>query len=90
MALPAHGQRGVNEAPQRKKNREISFEASLCKFQKDHHRAQPLVDWADTLEDKYARREILALFSSASQELKPINKSISRCTEVEKKKVRIR
>jgi RNA polymerase sigma factor (sigma-70 family) len=33
---------------QRKKNREIPFEASLCKFQKDHHRAQPLVDWADT------------------------------------------
>jgi RNA polymerase sigma-70 factor, ECF subfamily len=62
---------------QRKKNREISFGASLCKFRKDHHRAQPLVDWADTLEDKYARREMQALFCSALQELKPIDKSVA-------------
>jgi RNA polymerase sigma-70 factor (ECF subfamily) len=62
---------------QRKKNREVTFGASLCKFRKDHHRAQPLVDWADTLKDKYARREMQALFCSALQELEPIDKSVA-------------
>jgi RNA polymerase sigma-70 factor (ECF subfamily) len=62
---------------QRKKNREIRFEAYLSKFRKDHHRAQPLVDWADTSEEKYARREMQALLSSALHELKPIDKRVT-------------
>ena len=68
---------------QRKKNREISFGASLCKFRKDHHRAQPLVDWADTLEEKYARREMQTLLSSALHELKPIDKSVAVLSHLE-------
>ena len=62
---------------QRKKNREIRFEAYLSNFRKDHHLAQPLVDWADTSEEKYARREMQALLSSALHELKPIDKRVT-------------
>lgn len=62
---------------QRKKNREIGFEAYLSNFRKDHHPAQPLVDWADTSEEKYARREMQALLSSALHELKPIDKTVT-------------
>ena len=59
---------------QRQKNREIRFEAYLPNFRKDHHLAGPLVDWADTSEEKYARREMQALLPSALLELKPIDK----------------
>jgi RNA polymerase sigma-70 factor (ECF subfamily) len=55
----------LNILRQRKKNREISFEAFVSKFRKDHHRVQPLVDWADTLEERYARREMRELLASA-------------------------
>jgi hypothetical protein len=47
------------------------------------HLAQPLVDWADTSEEKCARREIQALVCSALQGLKPIDKSITVLTYLE-------
>lgn len=68
---------------QRKKNREIRFEAYLSYFRKDHHLAQPLVDWADTSEEKYARREMQTLLCSALQELKPIDKSVTVLSDLE-------
>jgi RNA polymerase sigma-70 factor (ECF subfamily) len=64
----------------RQKNREIGFKA---KFRKDHHRFQALIDWAETLEEKYARREMLALFCRALQELKPIDKSVAVLSHLE-------
>ena len=41
------------------------------------------MDWAHTLEDKYARREMQALFCSALQELKPIDKSVTVLSDLE-------
>src|SRR5215475_11157102 len=37
----------------------------------------PLVDWVDTPEEKYARREMQALLSSTLHELKPIDKRVT-------------
>jgi RNA polymerase sigma-70 factor, ECF subfamily len=62
---------------QRKKNREIRFEAYLPNLRKDRHLAQPSVDWVDTPEEKYARREMQALLSSTLHELKPIDKRVT-------------
>jgi RNA polymerase sigma-70 factor, ECF subfamily len=62
---------------QRKKNRKIRIEADRSNSQNDHHLAQPLVDWADSSEDNYARREMQALLSSALHELKPIDKRVT-------------
>jgi RNA polymerase sigma-70 factor (ECF subfamily) len=68
---------------QRKKIRKTDFKMFLSKFGKEHHRFQPLFDWAETLEEKYARRELLALFCRALQELKPIDKSVAVLSHLE-------
>jgi RNA polymerase sigma-70 factor, ECF subfamily len=68
---------------QRKKDREIDFKVFLSKFGKDHHRFQPLFDWAETLEEKYGRREMLALLCRALQELKPIDKRVTVLSDLE-------
>jgi RNA polymerase sigma-70 factor (ECF subfamily) len=73
----------LSKLRQRKKNREIDFKVFLSKFGKDHHRFQPLFDWAETLEEKYARREMLALLCRALQELKPIDKSVAVLSHLE-------
>ena len=73
----------LSKIRRRKKNRETSFEAFVSKFRKAHHRVQPLVDWADTLEERYARREMQVLLSSALQELKPIDKRVTVLSHLE-------
>jgi len=67
-----------------KKKKEVEYEEFLPKFQEDgHHRVRPVVDWSDTLDEKYAQREIQALVGKALDQLKPIDKSIMVLSDLE-------
>jgi RNA polymerase sigma-70 factor, ECF subfamily len=67
-----------------KKKREIEYEEYLPQFQKDgHHRVRPVVDWSDTLDEKYARKEIHSLLANALDELKPIDKTVVVLSDME-------
>jgi RNA polymerase sigma-70 factor (ECF subfamily) len=67
-----------------KKKKEVEYEEFLPKFQEDgHHRVRPVVDWSDTLDEKYAQREIQALLGKALDQLKPIDKSIILLSDLE-------
>ena len=60
-----------------KKNKEVAYEEFLPKFQKDgHHRVRPVVDWSDTLDEKYTTREVQQLLGKSLDQLKPIDKSV--------------
>jgi RNA polymerase sigma-70 factor (ECF subfamily) len=60
-----------------KKNQQIEYAEFLPKFQKDgHHQARPVVDWSDTLDDKYSQKETRALLARALDQLKPVDKSV--------------
>jgi RNA polymerase sigma-70 factor (ECF subfamily) len=68
----------------RKKNKEIEYEEYLPKFQKDgHHSARPVVDWSDTLDEKYAERELQQLLNDALDQLKPLDKSAVVLSDME-------
>jgi len=67
-----------------KRKKEVEYEEFLPKFQEDgHHRVRPVVDWSDTLDEKYAQREIQALVGKALDQLKPIDKSIMVLSDLE-------
>jgi RNA polymerase sigma-70 factor, ECF subfamily len=67
-----------------KKKKEVEYEDFLPKFQEDgHHRVRPVVDWSDTLDEKYAQREIQALLGKALDQLKPLDKSIIILSDLE-------
>ena len=67
-----------------KKNKEVEYDEFLPKFQKDgHHMIRPVVDWSDTLDEKYAEREIHQLLGKALHQLKPIDKSIIVLSDLE-------
>lgn len=67
-----------------KKKKEIEYGEFLPKFQKDgHHLVRPVVDWSDTLDEKYARREIHALLGRALDQLKPVDKSVVVLSDLE-------
>jgi RNA polymerase sigma-70 factor (ECF subfamily) len=67
-----------------KKNREVEYEEYLPKFQKDgHHVARPVVDWSDTLVEKYAKKELRELLARALDELKPVEKSVVILSDLE-------
>ena len=67
-----------------KKNKEVEYDEFLPKFQSDgHHLVRPVVDWSDTLDEKYAQREIHALLGKALDELKPIDKSVIVLSDLE-------
>jgi RNA polymerase sigma-70 factor, ECF subfamily len=67
-----------------KRKKEVEYEEFLPKFQEDgHHRVRPVVDWADTLDEKYAQREIQGLVGRALDQLKPIDKSIIVLSDLE-------
>ena len=67
-----------------KKKKEIEYGAFLPKFQKDgHHLVRPVVDWSDTLDEKYARRELHALLGRALDQLKPVDKSVVVLSDLE-------
>ncbi len=67
-----------------KKKKEVEYEEFMPKFQKDgHHRIRPVVDWSDTLDEKYAQEEIHALIGKALGQLKPIDKSVIVLSDLE-------
>ena len=69
----------------RSKNKtHVEYEEFLPKFQKDgHHLVRPVVDWSDTLEEKYAQREIQSLLANALGQLKPIDRSVIVLSDLE-------
>jgi RNA polymerase sigma-70 factor (ECF subfamily) len=67
-----------------KKNREVEYEEYLPKFQKDgHHLVRPVVDWSETVEEKYAQQELQQLLAGALDELKPVDKSVVILSDLE-------
>ena len=67
-----------------KRNRENRYDEFLPKFEKDdHHRVRPVVDWSDTLEEKYSRQEIHQMLVQALDELKPLDKSVVVLSDLE-------
>ena len=67
-----------------KKKKEVDYEEFLPKFQKDgHHLVRPVVDWSDTLDEKYAQRQLQTLIGKALDQLKPIDKSVIVLSDLE-------
>ncbi len=67
-----------------KRNKENPYDEFLPKFEKDgHHSVRPVVDWSDTLEDKYARQETQHIIVEALDELKPLDKSVVVLSDLE-------
>jgi RNA polymerase sigma-70 factor (ECF subfamily) len=67
-----------------KKNKEIEYEEYLPKFQKDgHHLVRPVVDWSDTLDEKYAEQELQLFLKDALDQLKPLDKSVVVLSDLE-------
>ena len=69
---------------QGKKHKAVEYEEFLPKFQKDgHHAVRPVIDWSDTLDEKYASHELQQLLSQALDQLKPIDKSVVVLSDLE-------
>jgi RNA polymerase sigma-70 factor, ECF subfamily len=67
-----------------KRSKEIEYEEYLPKFQKDgHHLVRPVVDWSDTLDEKYAEQELQQLLKDALDQLKPVDKSVVVLSDLE-------
>jgi RNA polymerase sigma-70 factor (ECF subfamily) len=67
-----------------KKKKEVEYEEYLPKFQDDgHHRVRPVADWSDTLEEKYAQRELREILSEALDQLKPLDKAVIVLSDLE-------
>jgi RNA polymerase sigma-70 factor (ECF subfamily) len=67
-----------------KKAKEVEYEEFLPKFHPDgHHQVRPVIDWSNTLDDHYARREMQEFFNEAMQQLKPIDKSVVVLSDIE-------
>lgn len=67
-----------------KKHKEVEYEEFLPKFQKDgHHLVRPVVDWSDTLDEKYTKREVHGLLGKALDQLKPLDKSVIVLSDLE-------
>jgi len=68
----------------RSKIKEVEYDEYLPKFQDDgHHLVRPVVDWSDTLEEKYAQREIQQLLEGAVNQMKPLDKSVVVLSDLE-------
>jgi RNA polymerase sigma-70 factor (ECF subfamily) len=67
-----------------RKKKESEYDEFMPKFQKDgHHLARPVVDWSDTLDEKYGREEIHVLVGKALDQLKPLDKSVIVLSDLE-------
>ncbi|MET0503148.1 MAG: sigma-70 family RNA polymerase sigma factor [Candidatus Binatia bacterium] len=67
-----------------KRSKEVGYEEYLPKFQQDgHHLVRPVVDWSDTLDEKYAQHELQRLLSQALDQLKPLDKSVIVLSDLE-------
>ena len=61
----------------RKAQKSVQYEEYLPKFETDgHHKARPVIDWSETLEERYAVREIHSLVQAAVDELRPVDKAV--------------
>jgi RNA polymerase sigma-70 factor (ECF subfamily) len=68
----------------KKNNKEVEYEEYLPKFQPDgHHLVRPVVDWSDTLDEKYAKQELQRLLGDVLDQLKPVDKSVIVLSDVE-------
>lgn len=69
---------------QSKRKREVEYQDYLPKFQKDgHHLVRPVVDWSNTLEEKYTHREIQSLLANALDALKAVDRTIVVLSDME-------
>lgn len=67
-----------------KKKKEVAYDEYLPKFQDDgHHRVRPVVDWSESLEEKYARHELQKILSEALGQLKPLDKAVLVLSDLE-------
>ena len=67
-----------------KKAKEVAYEEFLPKFQDDgHHQVRPVVDWSDTLDERYAKNETQALIAKAIEQLKPVDKTVIVLSDLE-------
>ena len=67
-----------------KKHKEVAYDEFLPKFQKDgHHQVRPVIDWSDTLDEHYNRKETQRLISRAIEELKPLDRSVVILSDLE-------
>jgi RNA polymerase sigma-70 factor (ECF subfamily) len=61
----------------RKAQKQIQYEEYLPRFENDgHHKVRPVIDWSETLDQRYARREIHLLLQAAVNELRPLDKAV--------------
>ena len=67
-----------------KRNKETAYEEYLPKFQEDgHHLVRPVLDWSDTLDEKYAKQELQELLKEALDQLKPVDKAVIVLSDLE-------
>src|SRR5262245_30082548 len=67
-----------------KKHQQLEYSEFLPKFQKDgHHQVRPVVDWSDTLDEKYSQQQTRALLAEALDQLKPLDKSVVVLSDLE-------
>jgi RNA polymerase sigma-70 factor (ECF subfamily) len=67
-----------------KKHKDTNYHEFLPKFQKDgHHTVRPVVDWSDSLDEKYARHELQQFIAQALHQLKAVDKSVVVLSDLE-------
>jgi RNA polymerase sigma-70 factor (ECF subfamily) len=67
-----------------KKHKEVVYDEFLPKFKKDgHHQVRPVIDWSDTLDEHYNRKETQQLIGCAIEELKPVDRSVIILSDLE-------
>ena len=67
-----------------KKQKQVEYQEFLPKFHQDgHHQVRPVIDWSNTLDEHYAKREMQEFFNEALQQLKPIDKSVVVLSDIE-------
>jgi RNA polymerase sigma-70 factor (ECF subfamily) len=69
---------------EKKHSKEVEYDEFLPKFERDgHHLVRPVVDWSDSLDEKYAKQETQELLAQALDQLKPVDKSVVVLSDLE-------
>ena len=67
-----------------KKNQQLEYDEYLPKFQRDgHHQVRPVVDWSNSLDEKYRQQEVRDLLAQALDQLKSVDKSVVILSDLE-------
>ena len=67
-----------------KSRKEVAYDEFLPKFHNDgHHAVRPVIDWSDTVDEKYAKHEVQQLINDALNQLKPVDKSVVVLSDLE-------